>query len=72
MPAQDLYNLSPAIRLMIMGLVVAMGPLAWVWLRNRKAPVARRLQVLTLVTLFLTFDLVIFGAFTRLTDSGLG
>eukprot|EP01031_Cornospumella_fuschlensis_P015159 gene15159-18526_t len=55
-----------------MGLVVAMGPLAWVWLRNRNAPVARRLQVLTLVTLFLTFDLVIFGAFTRLTDSGLG
>ncbi|MES2400392.1 MAG: COX15/CtaA family protein [Pseudomonadota bacterium] len=72
MAAQDLYNLSPAIRLMIMGLVVAMGPLAWVWLRNRKAPVARRLQVLTLVTLFLTFDLVVFGAFTRLTDSGLG
>jgi cytochrome c oxidase assembly protein subunit 15 len=30
------------------------------------------LQALTLVTLFLTFDLVIFGAFTRLTDSGLG
>ncbi len=72
MVTQELYNLSPAIRLMIMGLVVAMGPLAWVWLRNRKAPVARRLQVLTLVTLFLTFDLVIFGAFTRLTDSGLG
>ncbi|MES2412406.1 MAG: COX15/CtaA family protein [Pseudomonadota bacterium] len=68
----ELYNLSPAIRLMIMGLVVATGPLAWVWLRNRNAPVARRLQVLTLVTLFLTFDLVIFGAFTRLTDSGLG
>ncbi len=72
MAAQELYNLSPAIRLMIMGLVVAMGPLAWVWLRNRNAPVARRLQVLTLVTLFLTFDLVVFGAFTRLTDSGLG
>ncbi|MES2512185.1 MAG: COX15/CtaA family protein [Pseudomonadota bacterium] len=68
----ELYNLSPAIRLMIMGLVVATGPLAWVWLRNRNAPVVRRLQVLTLVTLFLTFDLVIFGAFTRLTDSGLG
>jgi cytochrome c oxidase assembly protein subunit 15 len=28
--------------------------------------------VLTLLTLFLTFDLVLFGAFTRLTDSGLG
>ncbi len=69
---QDLYNLSPALRLMLMGLVVAIGPLAWVWLRSRKAPVAQRLQVLTLVTLFLTFDLVVFGAFTRLTDSGLG
>ena len=34
--------------------------------------VARRLQALTLLTLFLTFDLVMFGAFTRLTDSGLG
>jgi heme A synthase len=29
-------------------------------------------QALTLITLFITFDLVLFGAFTRLTDSGLG
>ena len=65
-------DLSPALRLMFMGLVVAMGPLSWVWLRNRKAPVTQRLRVLTLLTLFLTFDLVVFGAFTRLTDSGLG
>ncbi len=72
MDTQDLYNLSPALRLMIMGLAVALGPLAWIWARNRNAPLARRLQVLTLVTLFLTFDLVMFGAFTRLTDSGLG
>lgn len=72
MDAQNLYNLSPTLRLMIMGLLVALGPLAWVWVRNKDAPVARRLRVLTLVTLFLTFDLVIFGAFTRLTDSGLG
>ncbi len=68
----DLYNLSPAIRLMITGLIVALGPLAWVWLRKRNSPVAQRLRMLTLVTLFLTFDLVVFGAFTRLTDSGLG
>ncbi len=68
----DLYNLSPALRLMLMGLVVATGPLAWVWVRSRNAPIAQRLQVLTLMTLFLTFDLVVFGAFTRLTDSGLG
>ena len=72
MDTQDLYDLSPALRLMIMGLLVALGPLAWVWMRNRNAPVAQRLRVLTLVTLFLTFDLVVFGAFTRLTDSGLG
>ena len=72
MDTQELYNLSPAIRLMIMGMIVAIGPLAWVWLKSRGAPPAQRLRTLTLLTLFLTFDLVIFGAFTRLTDSGLG
>ena len=72
MDTQDLYNLSPTVRLMIMGLVVAIGPLTWVWLKSRHAPVAQRLRTLTWVTLFLTFDLVVFGAFTRLTDSGLG
>lgn len=72
MPASTLYDLSPALQLMIMGLAVALGPLAWVWVRNKNAPLAQRLRVLTLLTLFLTFDLVIFGAFTRLTDSGLG
>ena len=72
MDTTELYNLSPALRLMIMGLIVAIGPLAWVWLKSRSAPPAQRLRTLTWVTLFLTFDLVIFGAFTRLTDSGLG
>ena len=72
MTAQNLYDLSPALRLMIMGLIVALGPLAWIWIRNKNASVAQRLRILTLVTLFLTFDLVVFGAFTRLTDSGLG
>ena len=72
MDTQELYDLSPALRLMIMGMIVAIGPLAWVWLKNRNAPPAQRLRTLTWLTLFLTFDLVIFGAFTRLTDSGLG
>lgn len=72
MSTTALYDLSPALRLMLMGLAVALGPLAWIWLRNKNASVAQRLRVLTLLTLFLTFDLVIFGAFTRLTDSGLG
>ncbi|CAN5262539.1 COX15/CtaA family protein [soil metagenome] len=72
MSTQNLYDLSPALRMMLMGLMVALGPLAWIWARNKNTSAARRLRVLTLVTLFLTFDLVIFGAFTRLTDSGLG
>jgi len=68
----QLVDLSPALRLMLMGIVVALGPLAWLWLRGRREAPARRLSMLTLLTLFLTFDLVLFGAFTRLTDSGLG
>ena len=32
----------------------------------------RACGALTALTLFLTFDLIVFGAFTRLTDSGLG
>jgi cytochrome c oxidase assembly protein subunit 15 len=66
------YNLTPVLHLLIMGALVAMVPLCWVWLRNPQASTARRVQVLTLLTLFITFDLVLFGAFTRLTDSGLG
>jgi heme a synthase len=69
---QALYDLSPALHIMLMGVVVALGPLSWMWLRNPRAVPARRLQLLTLAVLFLTFDLVLFGAFTRLTDSGLG
>ena len=72
MDTVPLYDLSPALRLMGMGVLIALGPLAWVWLRGRHAAPAGRLQALTLLTLFLTFDLVLFGAFTRLTDAGLG
>ena len=68
----DLYNLAPAVQLMAVGLAVAAVPLGvWLW-RQRGATPAARLRALTLITLFLTFDLVLFGAFTRLTDSGLG
>ncbi len=68
----DLYDLSPLLRLMLLGTVIALGPLAWVWWRSRGSSRGRRLQALTVLTLFLTFDLVMFGSFTRLTDSGLG
>ncbi len=72
MPEQALYDFGPTGRMMLMGVLLALGPLAWVWLRRRDAAPAQRLRLLTLLTLFLTFDLVLFGAFTRLTDSGLG
>src|SRR5450830_4233 len=69
---QPAYDLSPLLQVMLMGALVASGPLLWWWLRHRGRNPQGRLQALTLVTLFLTFDLVLFGAFTRLTDSGLG
>jgi cytochrome c oxidase assembly protein subunit 15 len=68
----NLVDLSPLLRLLLLGAVVSLGPLAWLWVRSRNAAPARRLAMLTGLTLFLTFDLVLFGAFTRLTDSGLG
>lgn len=68
----DLYNMQPIFHLMGVGLVVAALPLAWLAWRQRHASAVRRLRALTVLTLFLTFDLVLFGAFTRLTDSGLG
>jgi cytochrome c oxidase assembly protein subunit 15 len=67
-----LFDLTPVLHVMLMGGVVALGPLSWIWLRHRQAQTVNRLQALTLLTLFLTFDLVLFGAFTRLSDSGLG
>ena len=72
MTEQQLYDLAPALELMAFGLALALGPLFWVWWRNRGTGNSRRLQALCVLTLFLTFDLVLFGAFTRLTDSGLG
>lgn len=67
-----LYNLGPVFKLLLLAAVVAMGPLAWVWLRHRHHDVPQRVHQLTALTLFLCFDLVLFGSFTRLSDSGLG
>ncbi|MDP1999031.1 MAG: COX15/CtaA family protein [Rhodoferax sp.] len=69
---QVLYDFSPLVQLMLLGLLLAGMPLGWVAYRHRRSTPLRRRQALTLLTLFLTFDLVLFGAFTRLTDSGLG
>lgn len=72
MDEQALVDLTPVLQMLLTGVLLAAGPLLWVWLRQRRASMAQRLRALTLLTLFFTFDLVLFGAFTRLTDSGLG
>ena len=72
MQTQALVDFAPALRLALLALVIALLPLSWVWLRQRGASTQRRLAALTALTLFLTFDLIVFGAFTRLSDSGLG
>jgi cytochrome c oxidase assembly protein subunit 15 len=50
------------------GLSVAAVALAYVWVQGDR----NKYRKLIWVTLFFTFDLILFGAFTRLTDSGLG
>ena len=70
--AVPLYNLSPLLAIMALGLLLAIGPVLWVFRRQGSGVPGARLQALTLLTLFLTMDLVLFGAFTRLSDSGLG
>jgi len=63
-----LFNIIMLIQLAITGMLVAMLPLAIVLTSND----ANKYRKLTWITLFLTFDLIMFGSFTRLTDSGLG
>jgi cytochrome c oxidase assembly protein subunit 15 len=56
------------LQLALTGLLVAQLPLMMVW-RSRETNKYRKLVWVTVV---LTFELIMFGAFTRLTDSGLG
>src|SRR3954470_10303416 len=56
------------IQLAMIGALAALLPLAVVSVSSDPD----KYRKLILVTLFLTFDLIMFGAFTRLTDSGLG
>ncbi|MES2148173.1 MAG: COX15/CtaA family protein [Pseudomonadota bacterium] len=54
--------------LALTGLLAATVPLVLVW----RSADSNKYRKLAWVTVFLTFDLIVFGAFTRLTDSGLG
>lgn len=53
------------------GIAIASLPIALVWV-GRVPNNGDRLRRLAWVTVFITFDLIVFGGFTRLTDSGLG
>ncbi|MCG2591751.1 COX15/CtaA family protein [Ramlibacter sp. XY19] len=72
MDSASLYNMAPVFEIVVLGAAIAAVPLGWTWLRKRHAGPAQWLAAVTLLTLYLTFDLVLVGAFTRLTDSGLG
>ncbi|MDE2401515.1 MAG: COX15/CtaA family protein [Burkholderiales bacterium] len=66
---------NPALEVALVGALLAVLPAAWVVVKGRRAGLRgwpAWQGALTVVTLFLTVDLVVFGAFTRLTDSGLG
>jgi cytochrome c oxidase assembly protein subunit 15 len=56
------------VQLALTAITLAFVVLVTVWLAREK----NKYRKLVWVTLFLTFDLVMFGGFTRLTDSGLG
>lgn len=66
------YDFTPLAGLLLVGVLLALGPLLWLRWRSRGAGPQHRLHALRVLTLWLTFDLILFGAFTRLTDSGLG
>lgn len=68
----DLYDLAPLGSLLALAAMLAVLPFAVLMWRHRHEGMRARLQALTVLVLFLTFDLIVFGAFTRLTDSGLG
>ena len=70
-------DLAPLAAILLIGAVLAVGAAAWAWRRlpdraDAATRMATRQRALAWLTLWLTFDLVVFGAFTRLTDSGLG
>ena len=66
------YDLAPVASIVLIGALFALGPVLWIWRRERGQGASARLHALTVLALCLTFELVLFGAFTRLTDSGLG
>jgi cytochrome c oxidase assembly protein subunit 15 len=65
---QAAMQTTTLVQLGVTGLMAASLPLAMVWISSD----ANKYRKLVWAAVFLTFDLIVFGAFTRLTDSGLG
>lgn len=61
-------SLSTLMQLSGTGLLVALLPLTMIWIESD----ANKYRKLVWAGVFLTFDLILFGAFTRLSDAGLG
>jgi len=72
MSAAASVDLAPLLGVLALGGALALVPLAWFWRRRRGDGAALRLQAFAWFVLALSFDLVLLGAFTRLSDSGLG
>ncbi|UXH77671.1 COX15/CtaA family protein [Roseateles amylovorans] len=66
------FDFGPLLQLLAMAALIGGAALLWWHLRQRSATPSQRLRALTVLTVFLTFDLILVGSFTRLTDSGLG
>jgi len=66
------YDLAPLAGIVAVGTLIALVPLAWSWRRRQGDAPTLRLQAFAWLVLFLAFDLVLLGAYTRLSDSGLG
>lgn len=56
------------LQLAIIGILIALFPLSYVLVKGDR----NKYRKLAWITAFLTLDLIMFGSFTRLTDSGLG
>jgi len=63
---------APAPQLLSIAVLLASVLLAAWWWRQRRAASASRHIALAALAAFVTADLIVFGSFTRLTDSGLG
>ena len=61
-------SLTAWIQLLLIGFAIGACLLLIFWWKSKAFSFHR----LVLLTVFFTFDLILFGAFTRLTDSGLG